>query len=275
MKNVLLSADSRESHSSELALLDKFKKFFALFSVCFIFLLATNDIKTQTVTNPCTEGATVLAQFCDWIIYENLMEHFWPNDCEPLNPPNKCSIRVEYCRTQLDRGNGTEWETQIKKVELINCKQDCFDYIWSAALIVASLELDLPTPSCDENFIYTLATCWKPKHEITPWGPGILIGYESCDEGECCAGYYRICKYYEDDEPHMSIEFQSRLVRITHYCSHPCQFTDCLSSVPSLVEPFKLIDFGRIAPGIPKQSQFLDNSLISKLKISPNPANNI
>lgn len=73
----------------------------------------------------------------------------------------------------------------------------------------------------------------------------------------------------------MSIEFQSRLVRITHYCSHPCQFTDCLSSVPSLVEPFKLIDFGRIAPGILKQSQFLDNSLISKLKISPNPANNI
>jgi hypothetical protein len=44
MKNVLLSADSRESHSSELALLDKFKKFFALFSVCFIFLLAANDI---------------------------------------------------------------------------------------------------------------------------------------------------------------------------------------------------------------------------------------
>ncbi len=227
-------------------------------------MLFANPISLTADFEPC-ESEEPVSIICETVGSTGIMIGLF--DCETIDPLDEpCRIEVEYCVRFYSVNGNLEPRVEIIGVKLLNCDNECNQHIWAGALVIMALNKDLPVPFETYDFFYQAATCWKPK----PIGPnyGLNFGYDRCNEGECCVGFYHISRDFDENgNKVITIEFISRLTKMTHYCTPPCTFTDCESTIPN--EVFTFTDNGT---GVyyPKISLFEIQST-NGLYLSPNP----
>ncbi len=240
------------------------KSIFSLSVIISIFFLLS--IESKAVYEPC-EPEEPISKFCETIGYSGMMiELFNCQSIDPLEEP--CSIEVEYCVRKYLVGGVNEYRIEIKSIKLKNCNSECNQHIWKGAVVIMALNHDIPGSWDIYDMIYQAATCWKPL-PISPIYNNSHFGYESCSEGECCVGFYHISREYDENgDKEITVEFASRMTRMTHYCTPPCTFTDCESTIPN----FGPIEFTDNGTGIyyPKLSS-PEIILSNDIKLIPNP----
>ena len=222
-----------------------------------------NTISLKAYYEPCSIGVPY-DSLCETIRVEQFM--ITQFECVSVEPPPElpCAIVVELCVRFYMVGGETVKKSEIKSVKLTNCNSECDQHIWEGALITVVFQNDVPGEWDTYDFIYQAATCWKP----IPINPSYGVsGYESCDEGECCVGFYHITRKLVGTDKVITIEFISRMDRITHYCTPPCIFTNCESTNPSGTYTFNTKDIEVFYPKVSNPETTFENGLF----LSPNP----
>jgi hypothetical protein len=233
------------------------------FTVIAVMFFA-NAISLKADSEPCNIGEPYYT-LCETVRVEQFM--ITQFGCESVDPPPEqpCAIEVELCVRFYMVGTETVKKSEIKGVKLTNCNSECNQYIWEGALITVVWQNDVSGEWNTYDFIYQAATCWKP----IPWSTTHVVsyGYESCDVGECCVGFYHITRELVGSNKVITIEFVSRLTRMTHYCTPPCTFTNCESTSPEGTITFNKDDLVAFYPKISTPETSFDNALF----LSPNP----
>lgn len=232
--------------------------------ITLLIIITSNFIDLKADFQPC-ESEEPISIDCGSVGRMDVMiDGFQCESVDPYDLP--CRIEVEYCvRFYMVEGVLVD-RVEITGIKLLNCDPNCNQYIWSGALVVMALEKDLRVPWNIYDMIYQAATCWKPK----PTGPysEIQMGYDRCNEGECCVGFYHITRDFdENDNKVITIEFISRLTKMTHYCTPPCTFTDCESSTPGEVLVFTDNGTGVYYPKVSNPESIIESGLF----LRPNP----